>query len=133
MSEDKTKTDRYQISTDELESRMQKKAKEHDTPCQQAVAILEAALEMVMKKLGVDVEGDIPAQQEALGIVITEETRNEMAGLQGFFIFVQKDGDLVPHSWVGAARLNHLGECLCDVQFFLEERLEEVGGIKLIQ
>ena len=46
--------DRYSISADELESRMQKQKKLHDEPAQKAVAILEAACDMVLKSLGVN-------------------------------------------------------------------------------
>ena len=131
---DKILKDRFHISQDELESRMQTQTKLHDEPIQKAVAILEAALDKVMTKLGVNVErGNIPMQQDALGIVVTEETREEMAGLNGFFVFVKRKNDLIPFAWVGAARLNKMGECFCDIHWFQDERLDEVGGVKLIQ
>ena len=131
--ENATKTDRFAISQDELESRMVQKQKEQEEPVQKAVALLEAALEKVLTKLGVNVEaGDIPAQQDALGILITEETREELAGINGFFIYVTWRGDLVPYAWVGAARLNTEGECFVDIQYFQDNRLEETGGEKLI-
>jgi len=130
---DKPKT-AFQISADELTSRMEKKALLHDEPCQKAVLLLEAALDKVLTKLGVNIEaGDIPLQQEELGIIIVEEAREEMAGLQGFTVIVRRDGDLVPFAWIGSARLNHLGEGFVDIQFFQENRLDETGGIKLIK
>ena len=126
--------DRFSISQDELEDRMQRQAKLHKEPIQRAVALLEAALDKVLTKLGVNVSDpdSIPAQQDALGIMITEETRPEMAGLQGFFIFISHKQDLVPYCWIGAARLNSIGECFVDIQYFQDQRLEETGGIKLI-
>lgn len=133
MNDSKEK-DRFQISADELNARMEKKALLHDEPCQKAVLLLEAALDKVLTKLGVNVsEGDIPFQQEQLGILIMEENREDMAGLQGFFVFVRKDEDLVPYAWIGSARLNHLGEGFVDIQFFQDNRLDETGGIKLIK
>jgi len=130
---DMTKTDRFAISQDELESRMIQKQREQEEPVQKAVALLEAALETVLMTLGVNIEiGDIPAQQDALGIMITEETREELAGINGFFIFVTKKNDLVPYAWVGAARLNSVGECFVDIQYFQDNRLEETGGEKII-
>ena len=126
--------DRFSISSDELEDRMQRQAKLHKEPIQRAVALLEAALDKVLIKLGVDVSDpdSIPDQQDALGIMITEETRPKMAGLQGFFVFVSHKQDLIPYAWVGAARLNSIGECFVDIQYFQDQRLEETGGIKLI-
>jgi len=124
--------DRFHISADELEARMQAQAKYHEEPVKKAVAILEMALNKVMTKLGVNVEEDIPAQQDALGIIITEETREEMAGLNGFFVFLSRVGDIIPYAWVGAAKLNHIGECSCEVHYFQDDRLDEVGGIKIV-
>ena len=128
---DKILKDRFHVSADELEHRTQKQILEHDSPIRNAVGIIEAALETVLKKLGVDVTGDIPLQQEQLGIIITEETRPEMAGLNGFFVSVIRKGDIVPMAWIGDAQLNSMGECSCAIHWFQEERMSEVGGIKL--
>ena len=128
-----TKTDRFSISRDELEARMAKKEKVQDEPVKKAVELLEAALERVLEKLCVNLElGDFPAQQDQLGIMITEETRPELAGINGFFIYVQRKGDLIPYGWVGAARLNSEGACFVDIQYFEDDRLEETGGFKVI-
>ena len=127
------KMDRFAISQDELEARMIQKQKEQDEPVQKAVALLEAALERVLESLGVNLEmGDYPAQQDQLGIIITEETRPELAGINGFFIFVNRKDDLIPYGWVGAARLNKEGECFVDIQYFEDDRLEETGGFKVV-
>lgn len=124
--------DRFSISADELEHRMQKQVLEHDTPIKKAVGIIEAALETVLEKLGVDITGDIPLQQEQLGIIITEETRPEMAGLNGFYVSVAREGDVVPFSWIGDAKLNSSGECSCEIHYFQDNKLDIVGGIRLL-
>ncbi len=125
--------DRYSISADELEHRMQLQEKYHNEPVQKVVALLDLALEKVLTKLGVNVElGDIPAQQDQLGIIVTEETREELAGINGFYIFLSRKGNIVPYGWVGSARLNSNGECFVDIQYFQDNRLDEVGGIKII-
>lgn len=130
---DNVKKDRFSISADELEARMLQKQQEHDEPVKKAVFLLEVALERVLMKLGVNPELDnVPAQQEALGIIITEETRPEMAGINGFYIYVSQHGDIIPYAWVGAARLNSEGECFVDIQYFQDNRLEETGGIKIL-
>ena len=123
---------RFRISTDELESRMEKKKKLHDEPIQQAVEILTGALYKVMTSLGVDIEQDIPAQQEALGIIITELARENLPKINGYYIFLKKAGDLDLYSWVGDAYLNNLGECFCNIWWEKKGRLEEFGGVKVI-
>jgi hypothetical protein len=126
--------DRFSISADELEHRMQLQQKYHDEPLQKAVQILEAALDKVLTKLGVVIEfGDIPSQQDALGIIITEETREELAGINGFFIFLARKGDIIPYCWIGAAQLNNMGECSCQIHYFQDERLEVSGGVKIFK
>jgi len=125
--------DRYHISVDELAARMQAQEKYHNDPVKKAVALLDLALEKVLTKLGVNVElGDIPAQQDQLGIIVTEETREELAGINGYYIFLSRKEDLIPYAWIGAARLNSNGECFVDIQYFQDNRLDEVGGIKLV-
>lgn len=127
------KKDRFSISADELEARMIQQQKEGIEPVQKAVLLLEAALERVLIKLGVNPAlGDMPAQQDALGIIITEETRPELAGINGFYIYVAQHPDITPYAWVGAARLNHDGECFVDIQYFQDDRLEETGGFKVL-
>jgi hypothetical protein len=128
---DKVLKDRFSISADELESRMQRQEKYHTQPIQKAVSILEMALDTVMKKLGVDVTQDIPSQQKELGIIITEETRVEMGGLNGFFVSIAGRGEIVPYAWIGEAKLNSVGECSCEIHWFKDERMDEIGGVKL--
>lgn len=131
----KTHTDVFQISADELQSRIAKKEAEHDEPCKKAVQILEAAVDKVLSSLGVNVElvDLIPAQMDQLGIVMTENTEENTPKLNGFYIYLYRNEELIPHSWVGAARINHLGECYADIHYFNDNRLEEVGGVRLIK
>lgn len=131
MSE--TLKDRYSISADELEARMQAQEKYHNTPVKRAVAVLEMALDKVMGGLGIYPElGDVQAQQDALGIIVTEETREEMAGLQGFFVFISRNGDIIPYAWIGQAMLNSMGEVSCEIHMFQDERLVVVEGGKIL-
>jgi len=132
--------DRFNISADELEARMQKQQELHNEPCQKAVMILEAALDKVLEKLGVnttqvypDGSSAVPDQMDALGIIMTENTDERTPQLNGFFVFVTRNCDLIPYAWVGAARINRNGECYCDIQWFIDNRLDETGGVKLIK
>lgn len=125
----------FEISDDELEHRMQLQARYHDEPVTKAVAVLTEALDTVMKSLGIDITKDndhIRQQQDDLGITIWTEERPEMAGLQGFFVHIGYS-EYIPYAWVGAARLSSDGKCYCDIHYFNDERLVEMGGFKVIQ
>jgi len=132
MSKDK-KT-RFEISADELEYRTLKHQEQNIEPGQKAVMVLEAALDTVLKKLGVNVEDidTIPEQMDALGIMINEHTDERAPQLNGFFVSLIIPGDIIPYAWVGAARLGGDGKCWCDIQWFREERLSETGGVKVV-
>ena len=124
----------FEISEDELADRMFKQSKEHDAPVQKAVAILEAAIDSVLKTLGVDVtRDDVAEQMNELGIIMIEETREEMAGINGFYLFKTKKKDIIPIAWVGAAGINSQGKCFCEINWFKDERMSEITGPKIIQ
>lgn len=135
MTENKDVKDIYSISADELNHRMDVYQRDKLDPCQRAVAVLESAVDKVLKGLGVNIDDaeTIPQQMNDLGIIMTENTEEMTPQLNGFFIFLDRNGDLIPHSWVGAARLDSNGCCYCDIQYFMDNRLDEVGGVKLIK
>jgi hypothetical protein len=129
----------YEISSDELQHRIEQKQKLQDEPVTQAVAILEAAVDKVLNTLGVDTtdEETIAQQMIDLDIIMIEHTDERAPQLNGFYIFTQKllrsgEYDIVPYAWVGAARLNSMGECFVDVQWYQKEQLTEVGGVRLV-
>lgn len=122
--------DRYSVSADELEARMIKQQKLHDEPIQKAVAVLEEGLEKVIASLGVDItKGDesIRMQQEFLGIEV-----NTLDGYPGVFVSVNRKGELVPYAWISDAILNSDGTYHYDIQWFQKDKLEEIGGIKIV-
>jgi len=132
MSEPKT---RYEISSDELNDRMERQQRFHEEPIQRAVAVLEAALDSVMKKLGVDVDQDpenIQMQMENLGIDVRSIDDPSMPKACGFYVFLIRGSDIIPHSWIGDARLDQMGQCWCDIHLFNDDRLIESGGIKIL-
>ena len=128
------KKDRFSLSEDELNHIMEQKKKLHDEPVQKAVALIEAAADKVLSTLGVDCSDPetIAFQMDNLGIIMTEHTDERAPQLNGFFIFKQVKSDIIPYAWVGATRVNSSGECFCDIQWFIDERLEETGGIKIV-
>lgn len=134
MIEDKVKESWFEISEDELNARMEKQKKQRTDPVSRAVDILEAALDSVLKKLGVNVEdvASIPAQMDALGIMMSEHTDERAPQLNGFFVYLIKKDDIIPYAWIGSARLESGGRCFCDIQYFQDNRLVEAGGEKLV-
>ncbi len=119
----------YEISEDELTARMKLKQKEKDEPLQRAVELLDVAIEKVLITMGVRPDlGDIPAQQEMLGITIVEEYREEMAGLQGFFVF---DSKMEPYAWIGEAKVDGNGEVTIEIHWFKRETMDSIGGLQL--
>ena len=122
----------FEISEDELQHRMDLQQKFSIEPIQKAVFLLEQALNDVLKGLGVDTEEDIPAQQDALGITIQMETRPELAGINGFYVYIGYD-KVIPYAWVGAAQITSDGKCKVEVHFFMQERMVDKIGPRIIQ
>jgi hypothetical protein len=133
---DQPKNDRFKISLDEMHHRMELQQERQVDPCRMAVEIIERAIGEVMKSLGIDYDQppEIIRQQQAdLGLIITEETRDEMAGVQGFYFFLKRKGrDIEPYAWCGNAMLNSQGKCSVDIHWFQKNQMSEVGGEKLI-
>ena len=127
---------RFEISEDELYDRMFKKAKLKDAPAQKAVEVLEAAIDSVLKTLGIDVtRDDIPDQMDSMGILMTEHTDERAPQLNGFFIYLMRpaQNDVVPYAWVGSAQINSEGRCSCDIHLFQDNRLAVISGDKVIK
>ena len=123
----------YEVSKDEMAHRLEMDALSKD-PGRKAVMILEVAIDKVLKKLGVDVsKNNIPEQMEALGIIMTENSSEAMPQLNGFYLFLKRGMDIIAYAWCGAARIDSTGRCFCDVQYFQDDILDEVGGIKVLQ
>ena len=130
----------WEVSADELQHRIEQKQKLQDEPVTQAVAILEAAVDKVLNTLGVNTtdEETVAQQMIDLDIIMIEHTDERAPQLNGFYIFTQKllrsgDYDIQPYAWIGSARLNSLGECFVDVQWYQKEQLTEFGGVRLIK
>lgn len=124
----------FSISEDELNHRMNVHDEVKVEPGRKAVAILEAAIDKVLVRLGVDVSDPelIATQMDNLGIIMTEHTDEKAPQLNGFFVFAQSGDDLIPYAWVGSARLERDGKCFCDIHYFQDNRLDEVGGVKVV-
>lgn len=130
----------WEVSADELQHRIEQKQKLQDEPVSQAVAILEAAVDKVLNTIGVDTtdEETVAQQMINLDIIMIENTDERAPQINGFYIFTNKlllsgEYDIKPYAWIGSARLNSLGECFVDVQWYQKEQLTEFGGVRLIK
>ncbi|MCK9565222.1 MAG: hypothetical protein M0Q43_04135 [Methanothrix sp.] len=124
----------WQISLDEIAHREALKEELHDGPVKKAVFILEAAVDRVLKELGVDTskdQADQFMQQWDLGVTVWEHDDERAPQLNGFFFHTGYDA-YTPYAWVGDARMNHLGECLVDIQYFQKGILVQSGGVKIL-
>jgi len=133
---DKVEKAWFEVSEDELCARMLKKVQVKDSPAHKAVEVLEAGIDSVLKTLGVDVtRDDIPDQMNSLGILMTEHTDERAPQLNGFFIYLMRpaQNDMIPYAWVGSAQINSEGKCCCEIHRFIDERMSEITGIKVVQ
>lgn len=120
--------DRYSISADELNHRMELQQQYHDAPLQKAVMVLEGAIEKVLVNLGVDVTKDpetIKMQQQLLGIEISE--LQDFPGIFVTLLFPEP----TPYAWISDVKLNNMGSYSYDIQWFQKEKMTTVEGGKI--
>ena len=120
----------YEISVDELESRMLRHQIMHDEKISRAAAMVYRALEEVLILLGIDREGDIAAQQEALGIwVIPMHPGGLTVATTGKNREINDD----PFAWISPAEIKHTGDiyCCAEVYYPKEKLLEFNCGVKI--
>jgi hypothetical protein len=125
------KTTAFQISEDELTARMERQRKQHDEPLQKAAELLEAAIERVVVSLGVDITKDtesIHMQMDMLGISI-----NTLGDYPGVFVSLDKGDEFTPYAWISDAKLMSDGTYHYEIQWFKGNRMDEIGGIRLVQ
>lgn len=119
----------FEVSVDELESRMLRHQIMHDEKISRAAAMVYRALEEVLVLLGVDRNGDIAEQQELLGIWVIPMHPG------GMTVATSKNGviDDDPFAWVSPAEIKHTGEiyCCAEVYYPKEKLLEFNCGVKI--
>jgi hypothetical protein len=130
--------DRFSVSADELEARMNAQEKYHDLPLRSVTDFIADAIRKVLGTLGVDVTKDdesVKLQQELLGITIAERPPEEMGELSGFYIIAGE----TPIAIVGDAFMAKNG--LAYLKIFWLQRWanrqtdyeETFGGVRIIQ
>lgn len=94
----------FEISEDELQHRMNKKAMLKDEVCTKANEMVFTMLDNILKYLGMNVDVDRESmiiQKEIMGIHIAE-----LEGQPGIHVIK----NMVPFAWVSDAKIDHLGE-----------------------
>jgi len=118
----------FEISEDELESRMIRHNLTHNEPCTRAGAMVFAMLDKILVRLGVDIENDIQLQQERLGIMIAETNDKSPSAPDGRRmpngLFVIRD--FKPYAFIRPAEVNHLGEMFCEAELWEKNELLEL-------
>lgn len=122
---------RYNLSEDEIIFYQQRKEKSQE-PAKRAVEVLEDGIYTILSELGVNIDGDIKAQQAQLGIIIQEHTDENYPQLNGFYIHQVRNGDIVPVGWVGSARIDSTGKVWIDIEDFQNNTRKETGGIPIV-
>jgi hypothetical protein len=128
----------HEISDDQLESQMLRHKIMHDEPISKAGAMVYKALDAVLERLGVNLDGDIKAQQEYFGIYVTpmgEEWPQKVRGLTvSRKMSAGADPDIMPFAWVSEARIEKSGDIYCDVQLFeTNELLQYHCGVNILK
>lgn len=122
--------DRFHISTDEMEHRMQLQEKYHATPLRNVTDLISDAIRKVLKLLGVDVtQSDemVIQQQLALGITISEHFPEEMGELSGFYVTIgTKPIAIVCDPYLASDGLSYL-----DIMWIQANLMEKFGGVKI--
>lgn len=128
---DKPLKDRFHVSADELEHRMELQDRYHNKPLMAVVDLISDAIGKVAHTLGVDISQSdemIKQQQEALGITITDCPPEQMGELSGFYISAGETPiAIVCDPYLASDGLSYLK--ILWIQTNIEERF---GGVRII-
>ena len=114
----------FEVSADELAHRMFKQKVMHDEPITQAGALFYHALDEVLKGLGVDVEGDVQLQQEAMGIKVLDMKPPDFPpDCRGYTVVSPPYDD--PDAWVREPVMTKDGNILCEVWMIKKKEMRE--------
>jgi len=123
----------FEISADELDSRMMRHQIMHDEKISRAAAMVFKALEEVLKLLGIDTEADIVAQQELLGIYVVPMEPEGMTVATSSWNGSQRVIDSDPFAWISGAMIKHTGEIYCCAEVYAKNLLLEFNCNTKIQ
>ncbi len=124
--------DRFKISADEMEFRLQMLEKYRNKPMKNVTELIAEAIRRVLATLGIDVtQSDemVIQQQVALGVFISERPPEEMGELSGFYVIARG----TPIAIIGDPYLASDGLAYLDIKWIQKEHMEVFGGVRVIQ
>lgn len=123
----------FTLSLDELQY-LQSKEQEATDQVKQVAALMEAGLQHILGKLGVDCsdEESIPAQCSELGIFIQERDTPEAPKANGFYVFQGTAVETMePVAFISSPYIDNLGKANVTVELYRDDLQFNLGGIKL--
>jgi hypothetical protein len=124
----------FTLSLDELQYLQSKEQEAHDQ-VKQVAALMEAGIQHILGKLGVDcsVEDEkIQEQMLELGIFIQERDIPETPKANGFYVFQGTTAlTLQPVAFVSSPYIDNLGKANVTVELYRDDIQFEMGGIKI--
>lgn len=123
----------FTLSLDELQY-LQSKEQETTDQVKQVAALMEAGLQHILGKLGVDCsdEESIPEQLSELGIFIQERDTPETPKANGFYVFQGKTVETMePVAFISSPYIDNLGKANVSIELYRDDMQFSIGGIKL--
>lgn len=124
----------FTLSLDELQY-LQSKEQENTDQVKQVAALMEAGLQHILTKLGVDCaceDDEIQTQMSELGIFVQERDIPETPRANGFYVFQGKTAlTLDPVAFISSPYIDNLGKANVSIELYRDDIMLEIGGIKL--
>jgi hypothetical protein len=124
----------FTLSLDELQY-LQSKEQEATDQVKQVAALMEAGLQHILGKLGVDCaaeDEEIQAQMQDLGIFVQERDEPATPRANGFFVFQGKTQlTLEPVAFISSPYIDNLGKANVSIELYRDDVMFSLGGIKL--
>jgi hypothetical protein len=124
----------FTLSLDELQY-LQSKEQENTDQVKQVAALMEAGLQHILGKLGVDCaceDDELQAQLIELGITIQERDEPATPKANGFYVFQGKTAlTIQPVAFVSSPYIDNLGKANVSIELYRDDIMFEMGGIKL--
>jgi hypothetical protein len=125
----------FTMSLDQLQATAEEQQKDIIDPLKNIGALMEAGLQHILTKLGVDVaceDEDIQQQMIELGIFIQERDEQATPKANGFYVFQGMTADtLSPVAFVSSPYITNAGKASVTVELYRDDIQFEIGGIKL--
>jgi len=125
----------FTLSLDEIQATEEKKQQEVIDPLKKCIALMEAGLQHILTKLGVDCaceDEEIQEQMIELGIMVQERDELATPRANGYYVFQGKTAMTVePVAFISSPFVDNLGKANVSIELYRDNLMFEIGGIKL--